>query len=687
VSVFFVNAVLWPLAVLAGLPLAVHLFARARPRVFDFSSVVFIQRALRFTQRVRKPKDWLLLALRTAAAAAAVLVFLQPVLFAHRGGGLFERRNVVVILDASASMGWSDGSQTRFAVACAEVSEILAGLSSRDAADVILAGAAPRAVFPEVGGNIAYLQEEVRRARLTGETCDPDAAVRLAARLLDGLEGRKEICIASDFQAVNWRGVKPRLPPGMGLTCVSVARGGAPNAALTRVACDPPRPLPGEEATVLCEVANFSDAPQRKTVVLAADAARASREAVVPAWGRVTVAFRQRIASAEPLSVSAALPEDGYPGDDRRWAAVEPAEVLRVGVCAFGTGAAAADVWSRGCRALGWARPEPLTPEAFGAGGAEGDVLMLAGWDGTGAERVRALLARGVPVVWYPAAGMPLARLADALAADGPAGGPAGAPGAAVWEERADGFSLNVSAPEHAVFKAFGAGEYGDPARGRVLGRLALPAALLPPGEALMAYADGMPALWRCRGAWPLVLWNMALDRERSSVPSQGEFVPLLGELLLDLRRGLAVAGRTAGETVPGQALAWRPDVSVRAEDVRLVGPDGQAVPLRPPSDAQGVLLSEPVARAGVYAWCVGERSLKRETVNFPAAESDLRTLSDGELAGLGALSAASGREIRNGQAGVPLWPRCLWAAVALLLAEGAVAAFDGASARRKEPA
>ena len=56
-SILFVNAVLWPLAILVLLPLIVHLFARARPPVMDFSSVEFIQRALRFTQRVRKPKD------------------------------------------------------------------------------------------------------------------------------------------------------------------------------------------------------------------------------------------------------------------------------------------------------------------------------------------------------------------------------------------------------------------------------------------------------------------------------------------------------------------------------------------------------------------------------------------------------------------------------------------------------
>ena len=673
-SVLFINAVLWPLALLAALPLIVHLFARARPPQIDFSSVAFIQRALRFTQRVRKPKDWLLLLLRTAAAAAVVLLFLRPVMFSHGGGGLFERRNVAVILDTSASMGWSDGSQTRFAVACAEASEILAGLSSRDAADVILAGAAPHAVFPAMGGNIGYLQGEVRRARLTSEALDPEAAIRLAARLLNGQEGRKEICVVSDFQASNWRGVKPRLPPDIGLTCVGTARGEAPNASVLRVEVDPARPLPDEEATVLCDVANFSGAPQRKTVVLAVEAARNSREAVIPAWGRATVLFKQRIASAEPFTVNASLAEDGFPGDDRRWAVTEPADVLRVGLISFGKGEATAEAWARGCRALGWARPEALTLEALASPETRCDVLMLSGWDGMEPGRVRGLLEHGVPVVWWPAAGMPLARVKAVLSNAAPAGD---AGGKTVWEDKPEGFRLRVASPEHPVFRAFAGGEYGDPARGRVRGRLALAAAHLPPGEPLLAYADGTPALWLCRGSLPLVLWNIPLDKGLSSVQDQGEFVPFLGELLLEARRGSPGTARLARACVPGQSLTWRPGLDIRADAVRLRGADGGDVPLRLLDTDGGTLVSDRIERPGVYDWTVGERALSREVANFPVAESDLRPLSGSELKGLGALTAASGREVREWQAGIPLWPRLLWIALALLLCEGAVAAFD----------
>jgi hypothetical protein len=673
VSFVFLNAVLWPLAVLALLPLAIHLFARARPRLFDFSSVAFIRRALRFTQRVRKPRDWLLLALRTAAAVALVLLFLLPVMFSPGKGGLFARRNVVVILDASASMGWSDGSQTRFAVACAEASEILAGLAARDSANVILAGTAPRPLFPAMGGNIGYLQDELRRARPTAEPIDPEAAIRLAVRLLNDQEGRKEICIVSDFQAANWRGIQPRLPPDIGLTGVSAARRESPNAAILRVEVDPVRPLQGEEVTVLCDVVNFSAAPQRKTVVLAVESARASREVVIPPWGRATVPFKQRVASTLPFTVTASFTEDTFPGDDRRWAVVEPSDVLRVGIRAFGKGEATAAVWARGCRALGWAQPELLTPETVANVERPCDVLMLAGWDGTEPGPVRRLLERGIPIVWYPAAGMPLERMA-AFATNGlPSGG---AKGVTEWVEKPDGVGLIVGLPGHPVFSAFAEGEFGDPARGRVRGHLALSASQLPPGDSLLAYADGTPAVWFFRGPLPLVLWNIPLDKGLSSVQSQGEFLPFLGELLLGIRRGSPGAALPAPAGLPGQPLTCRPGIELRPDEIRLKGPDGAEVAVQPLDAGGGVVVSVPVARPGVYEWSIGERVVGREAVNFPGMESDLRSLSASEIKAFGAMSAASGREVREWQAGIPLWPRCLGFALAFLLCEGAVTVF-----------
>jgi hypothetical protein len=317
-------------------------------------------------------------------------------------------------------------------------------------------------------------------------------------------------------------------------------------------------------------------------------------------------------------------------------------------------------------------RPELLTPEAFAKPEARYDVLMLAGWDGTEPHRVRGLLEQGIPVVWYPAVGMPLSRLRLVLTNAAPA---ADAGPVIAWQDKPEGFRLKVAAPEHPLFRAFAAGEYGDPARGRVRGRFSVCPDQLPPGETLLAYDDRTPALWMCRGPLPLMIWTIPLDKGLSSVQNQGEFVPFLGELLLEMRRGLPGTLSAAQERIPGQMLTWQPGLEVRTDEVRLKGPDGTELPFHSMETAGGALLSDRLARPGLYEWTVGERILSREVVNFPAAESDLRTLTGAEIKGLGALTAASGRAVREWQAGIPLWPRLLWIALALLLCEGAVAA------------
>ena len=73
----FLNAGWWPLALLVAVPLLVHLLARARPPVRAFSSAEFLLQALRLRIRLKRPRNWLLLVLRTLLFAA-LLAMLNP---------------------------------------------------------------------------------------------------------------------------------------------------------------------------------------------------------------------------------------------------------------------------------------------------------------------------------------------------------------------------------------------------------------------------------------------------------------------------------------------------------------------------------------------------------------------------------------------------------------------------------
>ncbi len=102
---------------------------------------------------------------------------------------------------------------------------------------------------------------------------------------------------------------------------------------------------------------------------------------------------------------------------------------------------------------------------------------MLSGWDGTNSAPVRGFLERGIPVVWYPVAGMPWSRVTSVLTNSMPV---SGSTQKLQWEDGPESLCLKVATPDHPVFLAFAGGEYGDPARGRVRGRFAMTEALLP---------------------------------------------------------------------------------------------------------------------------------------------------------------------------------------------------------------
>jgi len=93
-----------------AIPVLIHLIQRERKRVVVFPSLMFLRRIPYQSVRRRSIRHWLLLSLRALAlllliAAFARPFFLQGALAARATGGT---REVVVLLDQSASMGYGD---------------------------------------------------------------------------------------------------------------------------------------------------------------------------------------------------------------------------------------------------------------------------------------------------------------------------------------------------------------------------------------------------------------------------------------------------------------------------------------------------------------------------------------------------------------------------------------------------
>src|SRR6185436_10327177 len=88
----------------------VHLIQRERKRVIEFPSLMFVQKIPYQSVRRRRIRHWPLLLMRALAIALMVPAFARP--FLQQGAAAIAaaggNREVVILLDQSASMGYGD---------------------------------------------------------------------------------------------------------------------------------------------------------------------------------------------------------------------------------------------------------------------------------------------------------------------------------------------------------------------------------------------------------------------------------------------------------------------------------------------------------------------------------------------------------------------------------------------------
>src|SRR5438477_11726369 len=123
-------------AFLAGLaaiavPVIIHLIHRERRVVVEFPSLMFLQRIPYRSVRRQKIRHLLLLLLRCLALALLVAAFARPFLQRRQTPiGTTGARELVVLLDRSASMGYAD----RWTKAKDAAKKAVSGLSATDRA-------------------------------------------------------------------------------------------------------------------------------------------------------------------------------------------------------------------------------------------------------------------------------------------------------------------------------------------------------------------------------------------------------------------------------------------------------------------------------------------------------------------------------------------------------------------------
>ncbi len=244
-----------------AVPILVHLIQRERKRVIEFPSLMFVQKIPYQSVRRRRIRHWALLLMRAAAIALIVGAFARPFLPARAAAALAATggtREVVILLDQSASMGYGD----RWQRARDEASKVIDSLGGADKATLVLFGRNAEENLRATSDK-GRLQAAVRAASLTAGGTRFGPALKLAESILTrSTLQRKEAILISDFQKTGWTGSEDvHFPEGIGLTPVSVATEAVTNIAVPSVTFARSSFSNQERVTVTAGVANKSATP------------------------------------------------------------------------------------------------------------------------------------------------------------------------------------------------------------------------------------------------------------------------------------------------------------------------------------------------------------------------------------------------------------------------------------------
>jgi hypothetical protein len=209
----------------------------------------------------QKLRSSLLMWLQLAFLLFAILALVRPALKVLSSGG----QTVAIVMDASASMGATDVSPSRFERARNEANRLVSGLSSNDSATVLLAARQTRVLAP-LTADKNVLKRAVGTARNADTRADLRESIVLAASLLRD-KRNPQIYVLSDGAV----GTLSDLNVGnIGLQFVKIGQS-SENVALT--ALDARRGYGGgaSKAQVFATLSNFGASAKRINLELSRD--------------------------------------------------------------------------------------------------------------------------------------------------------------------------------------------------------------------------------------------------------------------------------------------------------------------------------------------------------------------------------------------------------------------------------
>jgi hypothetical protein len=255
------------LAALA-VPVLVHLIQRERKNPIAFPSLMFVSRIPYQSVRRRRITNWPLFLLRCLAVILIVLAFSRPFFSqtpVQAAAALSGSREVVILLDRSASMGYGDTWQRAKDAA----KQVIDDLDGGDQATLVLFDRNAEE-YVRATGDRARLSAAVDAADLSSGATRYAPALRLAQSLLSrSTLGRMEVVAITDMQRTGWeRPEQIEFPEGTTFTPISVAPADSANLSVSSVTFGRTRFDTEERVVVTAAVTNRGGEPVNNVPVL-----------------------------------------------------------------------------------------------------------------------------------------------------------------------------------------------------------------------------------------------------------------------------------------------------------------------------------------------------------------------------------------------------------------------------------
>lgn len=630
----------------AALPVLIHMFSRRRLRRVPFATLRFLQLAHNRLVRRHRLRQWLLLLLRMAAVALLALFVAHPVFSRHRDFLEIARQSdaLVVILDNSLSMGYTEGNETRLERGRALLEAFLQRLGPGHRIALLATDPPAEPGPPEVLGDTREALADLKEIPLSYGVADIQGTMERAYGLLSPgrVRGKRAILIVTDLGRSGWGAFNPGalsgVDPDVPVTLIDLSGGkSAPNRSVERV--DPPadQVIPGEPARIRAVVANFSDREEKAVPVSLWLGTRKVAEQLVDlgAGERRTVNFSFVAPSSGPQEGKVELAPDRLTADDRFYFPLQVEPQIRVLVVDGDPRPSLSESESyylanalhpEGAGTGGPIAPRVIPPQELnGANLKEYQAVILANVDGLSPQARRSLFRyvwEGGGVFFFLGDKVEAQRYNREFFSGSTPLLPLPLAGIKTADEKKPALvsRLDEGSPVVRIFRELGPEAF----RTAHFYRYFTVGTAKTAGRPLLTLAGGDPLLLaKSVGRGKVLLFTSSADLDWNDLPAKVAYLPLLQQAVFWL------AGRLGNPGI--RTLSWgtRQEVDLPAglagREARLREPGGGSLPLPIERRAdKSVLILQPHQRPGIYRLQLPDGTERRYGVNPPAAESDL---------------------------------------------------------------